>query len=84
MVVFPQVLLCGLIWPREQMAAPLRAASDVTPLRYAVSAMTEVGTFPQPTTAMWEDLSVVLGFGIVTLTLCVPARPHRVGGPNHR
>src|SRR3954465_5174808 len=35
-VVVPQLLLCGLFVPREQMAGWLQAISDVLPLTYAV------------------------------------------------
>lgn len=41
-VVLPQVLLCGLFTPREEMAAPLDSVSSVLPLSYAVDAMTDL------------------------------------------
>ncbi|MFF3570035.1 ABC transporter permease [Nocardia jiangxiensis] len=66
-VIIPQLLLCGLIWPREEMAAPLRAVSNVVPLRYAAEALDQVGTYPEPTTLLWRDLVVVLAFGVVLL-----------------
>ncbi|QLY32045.1 ABC transporter permease [Nocardia huaxiensis] len=67
LVVFPQALLCGLIWPREEMAPVLQWVSNALPLRYAVSALNEVSIFPEPTTLLWRDLLVVLVFGVVTL-----------------
>lgn len=67
--IIPQMLLCGLIWPREQMSEPLRVASDVVPLRYATEALTEVGTYPLPTTLMWRDLAIVLVFVVALLAL---------------
>ncbi|WP_433733923.1 ABC transporter permease [Nocardia sp. CA-129566] len=66
-VVFPQVLLCGLIWPRAEMSTALQLASDVMPLRYAADAMSEVGTFPLPTTTLWLDLLAIAGFAVATL-----------------
>ncbi|WP_405494412.1 ABC transporter permease [Nocardia sp. NBC_00511] len=66
-IVFPQILLCGLIWPRDQMSSVLRIASDVMPLRYAAEAMSEVGTFPLPTTRLWVDLVVLAAFAVATL-----------------
>jgi ABC-2 type transport system permease protein len=36
---FPQVLLCGLFAPRDQMAPALSALSDLMPLSYAVDAI---------------------------------------------
>jgi ABC-2 type transport system permease protein len=38
-VILPQLLLCGLLLPREQMQTVLRWVSDVLPLSYAVDAM---------------------------------------------
>ena len=38
-VVVPQLLLCGLFVPREQMVGWLQAVSDVMPLSYAVEAL---------------------------------------------
>ncbi len=37
--VLPQLLLCGLIAPRDEMASALEAISTVLPLTYAVEAM---------------------------------------------
>ena len=43
-LVIPQILLCGLFVPRDQMPPVLEAISDVLPLSYAVDAMTAVST----------------------------------------
>ena len=40
LVVFPQILLCGLFVPRDALPGVLEAVSDVLPLSYAVDAMT--------------------------------------------
>jgi ABC-2 type transport system permease protein len=68
-VVIPQLLLCGLFVPREQMAGWLQAVAEVMPLSYAVEALTEVGAHPEATTTMWRGLSVVAGAAIVALVL---------------
>jgi ABC-2 type transport system permease protein len=68
-VVVPQLLLCGLFVPREQMSGWLQAASDVMPLSYAVAALGQVGTSADPTTTMWRDLAVVAGAAVVALIL---------------
>ena len=39
-VVLPQLLLCGLLNPRPNMADPLRWLSDVLPLSYATDGIT--------------------------------------------
>lgn len=64
-VVLPQVLLCGLIWPREEMVGWLQGASDVLPLTYAVKALEEVGAHADPTTEMWTSLAVVVGVAVL-------------------
>ena len=68
-VVVPQLLLCGLFVPREQMAGWLQAIADVLPLSYAVEALTQVGAHADPTGTMWRDLVVVAGAAIVALVL---------------
>ena len=68
-VVVPQLLLCGLFVPREQMVGWLQAASDVMPLSYAIDALAQIGRHANPTATMWRDLIVVLGATIIALVL---------------
>ena len=68
-VVVPQLLLCGLFVPREQMAGWLQAAADVMPLSYAVEALGQVGAHTEATATMWRDLTVVGGAAVVALIL---------------
>jgi len=68
-VVIPQILLCGLFVPREQMAGWLQAISDVLPLSYAVEALGQVGTHAEPTATMWRDVAIVGGAVVVALVL---------------
>jgi ABC-2 type transport system permease protein len=68
-VALPQVLLCGLFVPREQMAGWLQAVSDVMPLSYAVEALQEIGMHPDPTGLMWRDVGIVLGVVVLALIL---------------
>lgn len=68
-VVLPQVLLCGLFVPREQMVGWLQAISDVLPMSYAVEALTEVGTHAAATSLMWRDLVVIIAAAVVALML---------------
>jgi ABC-2 type transport system permease protein len=68
-VVIPQILLCGLFVPRDQMAGWLSALSDVMPLSYAVEALQQVGAHTEPTSTFWIDLVVVGGCVILGLVL---------------
>ena len=68
-VVIPQLLLCGLFVPRNQMADWLDWISAILPVTYAVDALQQVAAHPDPTGQMWRDLVVVLAFSVVALCL---------------
>ena len=78
-VVVPQLLLCGLFVPRDQMAGWLQAVSDALPLTYAVEALGEVGTHTTATGTMWRDLTVVFGAVVVALVLAAATLRRRTG-----
>ena len=67
-IVIPQILLCGLFVPREQLPDVLDAISDVLPLSYAVDAMQTL-TDTTSTSEVWIDLAVVAGFALAGLAL---------------
>jgi len=69
LVAFPQLFLCGLFTPRDQMAGWLHALSDIFPLTYAVQALQEVGAHADPTALMWRDLGIVAGSAVLALAL---------------
>lgn len=68
-VGIPQLLLCGLFVPRDQMADWLDVASQVMPLTYAVEALEEVGRQSTATELMWTDVGVVAGGAVLALLL---------------
>jgi ABC-2 type transport system permease protein len=68
LIVFPQILLCGLFVPRESLPDVLEAVSNVLPLSYAVDAMTNL-TLGTETGQVWQDLAVVLAFAVGALAL---------------
>ena len=78
-VVAPQLLLCGLFVPRDEMAGWLQAVSDVLPLSYAVEALQEVGAHADPTGTMWRDLAVVIGATVLALVLAAATLRRRSG-----
>lgn len=67
--VLPQLLLCGLLLPRESMPGLLQAISNVLPLSYAVDAMTAVTTQASVSGALIRDLVVILGSTAAALVL---------------
>lgn len=68
-LVFPQLLLCGLLTPRSTMPGFLQGVADCLPLSYAVEAMSSVVTSPDLTGTAVRDLVVVIAFAIAALVL---------------
>ena len=60
-VVVPQILLCGLLVPRDNLPDLLSAVSDLLPLSYAVDAMQHL-TRSSSTGEVWGDLGIVAAF----------------------
>ncbi len=68
-IVFPQLLLCGLLVPRAQMATVLQDVSDVLPLTYAYDGLdrvTRLGGFDATTV---RDLVIVIAVTLLALAL---------------
>lgn len=68
-IIMPQILLCGLFVPRQDMATWLQKISDILPLTYSVDAMQQVAMNPTWTSQLTKDLVIVVCFGIVALLL---------------
>ncbi|MFE7410983.1 ABC transporter permease [Streptomyces laurentii] len=68
-VIFPQLLLCGLFTPRDQMAPALEAVSNVLPMSYAVGGMNQVLRHPHLTADFVRDVLVVAGSAVLVLAL---------------
>lgn len=67
-VVVPQILLCGLLVPRERLPQVLEVVSDLLPLSYAVDAMEHLAT-TTGSAEVWQDVAVVAGFAVAALAL---------------
>jgi ABC-2 type transport system permease protein len=78
-VLFPQVFLCGLFAPRDQMAGWMQALARAMPLTYAVEALQEVGKHVDATGLMWRDLAIVGGCAILALSLAAATLRRRTG-----
>jgi ABC-2 type transport system permease protein len=68
-LILPQLLLCGIIVPRDELPTALRLVSDVLPMSYAVDAMTEVMTSTTMSVDFWANVGVVALFMAVGLAL---------------
>jgi ABC-2 type transport system permease protein len=66
---FPQLLVCGLLVPRDQMAKGLQWFADIMPLTYIVDAMKQVTMNSAWTHDLVRDLSVVFAFTLAALIL---------------
>lgn len=67
--IFPQLLVCGLFVPREQMAQALQWFADIMPLTYSVDAMKQISLHAAWTSALTKDLIVVVAYGLAVLVL---------------
>jgi len=68
-ILMPQILLCGLFTPRDQMAPALEWLSNVFPVTYSVDAMQQVAMHTHWGSQLTRDLAIILGCGIVALFL---------------
>jgi ABC-2 type transport system permease protein len=68
-LVFPQLLLCGLIVPREDMARALEVASYALPLTYAYDALERITLDGDVDARVAFDLAVIVGATLVALAL---------------
>jgi ABC-2 type transport system permease protein len=69
LVLIPQILLCGLLVPTDELPTVLRWVSVVLPLTYAVEAMQEVLRSVTTTAAFRTDVVVLAGFAVTLLGL---------------
>ena len=67
--VFPQILLCGLLVPRERMARLLEIVSDLLPLTYAYDALARTTLEDDVGGRVALDAAVIVGVTILALAL---------------
>lgn len=67
--VLPQLLLCGLFVPRDDMADWLRWVSDVLPVTYAFDALSRAATADALGARFALDLAVTVGATLLALAL---------------
>ncbi|PID32140.1 antibiotic ABC transporter permease [Candidatus Saccharibacteria bacterium] len=68
-VIFPQILLSGLLVPRDKMAPALEAISDFLPLTYGTDLMHQVAVHSDWTTDHTTDLTIIVCFVVGLLVL---------------
>jgi ABC-2 type transport system permease protein len=68
-IVFPQVLLGGVLLPREDMPDVLHAVSDWLPLSHAIDALNAVATDAEDTAYVVGQLLVIAAFAVGAIVL---------------
>jgi ABC-2 type transport system permease protein len=69
LIIVPQIFLCGVIWPVEQMPNYLQWLSKVMPLTYAVDGLRDIMLSGKNLLDVGFDLAVLVGFAILTSIL---------------
>ena len=77
MFVLPQLLLCGLFVPRDQMAPALEAVSYALPMTYAYDALERVTLDGSLGTGGAVDVVVTVGATVLALVLAATTLPRR-------
>jgi ABC-2 type transport system permease protein len=67
--LLPQLLLCGLLAPRDSMARPLELLSDVLPMTYAYDALRRVAAGEPFAGRTAADTTVLVGVSMLALAL---------------
>ncbi|HXX90545.1 MAG TPA: ABC transporter permease [Acidimicrobiales bacterium] len=67
--ILPQLLLCGIIVPRDQLPTVLHWVSDALPMSYAVGATQQLSTSATVTSTFVVDVAVVAAFAAGALVL---------------
>lgn len=68
-IIVPQVLLCGLLGERDEMAEWLHQLSNAMPLSWSVDALEEVAQHSNLTSHYWSSLGIVVGCTALALAL---------------
>lgn len=76
-LIFPQLLLCGLLLPLEQMPDILEAIAYYLPLTYAVDALQRAAAETSISAEAWRGVWVVAGFIVAAVVLGAITLPRR-------
>lgn len=68
-VLLPQMLLCGLLVPRDQMAGWMEAISNFLPLSYTMDAVNQQVVSDHATQEWWVGIGITVGCILILLGL---------------
>jgi ABC-2 type transport system permease protein len=80
LILFPQIFLCGVIWPVEQMPEYLQWIGKFMPLKYGVDGLRDIMLSGMSLIDVWFELLVLVGFAVVTSVLATLTLRRGVGG----
>jgi ABC-2 type transport system permease protein len=80
LILFPQIFLCGVIWPAEQMPEYLQWMGRFLPLKYGVDGLRDIMLSGMNLADVWFELLVLVGFTVVTSVLATLTLRRGVGG----
>lgn len=72
-VTFPMLFLSGAFFPLQQMPGFMQAISKCVPLTYEVEALRQVVVLGAGLGEVMKPLLILLGFGVATLGISIPA-----------
>ncbi len=71
-LMFPMMFLSGVFFPIQQMPWFMQDIAQVLPLTYATTALRKVMVLGAGVDAVFTEIVVLLGFGVVLLAIAVP------------
>jgi ABC-2 type transport system permease protein len=80
LILFPQIFLCGVIWPVEQTPEYLQWMGRFLPLKYGVDGLRDIMLSGMSLIDVWFELLVLVGFTVVTSVLATLTLKRGVGG----
>ncbi len=80
LILFPQIFLCGVIWPVEQMPEYLQWIGRFLPLKYGVDGLRDIMLSGMSLVDVGFELLVLVGFTVVTSVLATLTLRRGVGG----
>ena len=80
LIIIPQIFLCGVIWPVEQMPDYLQWLSVVLPLTYAVDGLRDIMLSGKNLIDVVVELAALVGFAVLTSILAAATLRRGVQG----
>jgi len=80
LIILPQVFLCGILWPLEQMNDVLQWIAKFLPLTYAVEGMRDIMVYGKSLLDVGFDLAVLAAFAVGISVITALTLRHSSGG----